>query len=207
MLSDQDDRTFMEERPSPDRFRWSVRTCNGNSPDCEQIASAAALLGREAYFKDDLGFECEILAAAVHSDAERLVYVESRAKEIGQFVDIHIKIHYVDPDGREQSVDIRSYNPYFGCDVGLIEWFDDRLALLIYREKHRTYVYRIGDSWPPEFRKIEDRWQIQDSILSFMGYNEATVRRMHVPSFEVLPEVSVAEAEALGQLPPDPYAG
>ena len=205
-MSDEMNRTFIGGHPNPSKFGWSLRACNSQNPDPEQIVLAASLLGRDPFFEDDTGFECEIIAAAVHPNGKRIVYVESRAKEGAQFVDIAIKIHYVDGDGHDRAVDIESYNPFFGCDVGLIEWFNDEVALLVYREKHWTFVYRIGDKWPPKFKKIEDRWQIKDTVLSYMEYKKDNVHRLSMPSLDTLLEISTTEADSLGQLPPDPYA-
>jgi hypothetical protein len=205
-MSDELDRTFIAGNPNPAKYGWSLRACNGEQPDPNQIAHAARLLQREPFFNDDVGFECEIIAAAVHPDEKRIVYVESRAKEGNQFVDITIKIHYVDADGQDNAIDIESYNPFFGCDVGLIEWFNDQVAIMVYREKHWTFVYRVGDTWPPGFAKIEDRWQIKDDVLSYMAYKADTVRRLTIPSLTSLSGITLAEAESIGQLPPDPYA-
>ncbi|MCA9006518.1 MAG: hypothetical protein KDA70_14700 [Planctomycetaceae bacterium] len=88
------------------------------------------------------------------------MYIESQAKQGKQFVEISIKIHFVNASGRDSVVDIESYNPFFGCDVGRLEWHDENVALLVYREKHWTFIYRIGDQWPPQYAKLADRWQI-----------------------------------------------
>ncbi|MEZ6106519.1 MAG: hypothetical protein R3B96_10485 [Pirellulaceae bacterium] len=138
---------------------------------------------------------------------EAVVYVETRAKDKGRHVDIAIQIHYRDGAGHDHAVDIESYNPFFGCDVALLEWFDDNVAILVYREKHWTFVYRVGDRWPPAFVKIEDRWQIKDAVLSYRAYQADSVNRLSIPSLEPLASVTNAEAESLGQMPPDPYAG
>ena len=85
-------------------------------------------------------------------------------------------------------------------------WTRVGLAILVYREKHWTFAYRVGDKWPPEFTKIEDRWQIKDNVLSYMAYKAEKVQRLTVPSLASMPEITAAEAESLCQLPPDPYA-
>lgn len=184
----------------------SLRASNGNKPAPEAIARAARLLDREPFFTDGKGFEYEIIAAAVHPDGKRIAYVQSRAKPGKKFVDITIKIHYVDTNGRSSAVNIESYNPFFGCDVGMMEWINDDVALLIYSEKHWTFVYRIGDKWPPPFAKIDERWSIENDVLSFMAYKADVVRRLQIPSLEPLADVSVSQAETDGSLPPDPYA-
>lgn len=186
----------------------SLRASNGDAPDPEAIERAATILGRAPFFVDRRGYECELIAAAVQSPSNRMVYVESRAKKRWwtSMVDITIKIHYVDANGKSASVDIESYNPFFGCDVGMMEWINDDVALLIYSEKNWTFVYRIGDTWPPKFAKIDERWGIKDDVLSFMAYNADVVHRLQIPSLEPLADIPVSEAEADGSLPPDPYA-
>ena len=176
--------------------------------DPETIKQVASILGREPFFVDKRGYECELIAAAIHSPTNRVVYVESRAKKRwwSSMVDITIKIHYVDTNGKSSAVDIESYNPFFGCDVAMIEWINDDVALLIYSEKHWTFVYRIGDMWPPQFEKIDERWSIKDDVLSFMAYKADVVERLQIPSLEPLADVPVSEAEADGSLPPNPYA-
>ena len=119
----------------------------------------------------------------------------NRAKESGRFVDVSIKIHYLERDGRTSSVDIESYNPFFGCDVGLLGWVNDEVALLIYTEKHWTFAYRIGDQWPPQSVKIERRWQMADNVLSYMAYKADMVKRLRIPSLEAMVDISVADAE------------
>jgi hypothetical protein len=129
--------------------------------------------------------------------------VESRAKELsGGFVDVSIRIHLVAGPDRDDSVDIESYNPFFGCDVRLLEWID-RAAILIYREKHDTYACTFGDVWPPKFVQIEDRWIVKDGVLGCIGYMEKEVRRLSYPGLDDLEPISVEEAERVGLLPPD----
>ncbi|MCA9198871.1 MAG: hypothetical protein KDJ36_17220 [Hyphomicrobiaceae bacterium] len=206
-MSDSD-RTFIGGNRNPWKYGMSLRASNGDAPDPEAIERAATILGRTPFFVDRRGYECELIAAAVQSPSNRVVYVESRAKKRRwtSMVDITIKIHYVDANGKSASVDIESYNPFFGCDVGMMEWINDDVALLIYSEKHWTFVYRIGDTWPPKFAKIDERWSIKDDVLSFMAYNADVVHRLQIPSLESLADIPVSEAEADGSLPPDPYA-
>lgn len=103
---------------------------------------------------------------------------------------------------RHDSVDIESYNPFFGCDVRLLEWIDGA-AVLIYREKHSTYACQFGDVWPPKFAKIEDRWIKKDGILGCIGYGEERVRRLTFPGLNDIEPISMGEAERVGLLPPD----
>ena len=179
---------------------------SGEAPGPEQISAAAAQLGRPVQFISDDGYQCELISAAVDSETNSIAYVESRARNAGDFVDVTIKTHLRDPSGNEHSCDIESYNPYFGCDVVFLRWIGDA-AILIYNEKHDTYVCRLAMVWPPSFIEIEDRWMINDSILSYIGYKEKHVRRMTFPQLEEMESLSLADAERDGCLPSDPYAG
>src|SRR5262245_38413773 len=99
------DRVFFGGRANPWKYGGiPLRLTSGTVPSPEAIVRAAALLEREPSFVDAYGFECEILAAAVHRDGRRIVYVKSRAKEREKFVDITIKIHYLDAAGKTSAV-------------------------------------------------------------------------------------------------------
>jgi len=198
------DRTFIGGRANPEKYARPLRFTSGDYPDQEAIARAAVRLNREPFFVDNEGYERELIAAAVHPDGIRIVYVESRARECGQFVDIKITINYVDSNGGTSSIDIESYNPFFGCDVGFLRWVNDNVAVLIYTEKHWTFAYRIGDRWPPEFVKIEEIWKIKDDVLSYMAYKADVVKRIRIPSLEKMADISVMEAERDGTLPREP---
>ncbi len=197
-------RTFIHGNRNPERYGFSVRSPCGEHPDTTAILKAASILGREPFYIDERGYECDIFAAAIHPDGDRLAYVESRAKKRWwtPMVYIAIKIHLHDSAGKASSVDIKSYNPFFGCDVGYFDWIGDT-AVLIYQEKHETYACAFGTNWPPTFITIEDRWMVKDSILAYIGYEMDVVQRLAVPDLSQLDSISVHDAEQKGQMPPD----
>lgn len=201
-MSDSE-RCFIGGIPNPEKLGFfSLRWSSGEDPDPTAIAAAAAILGREEFVVDDRGYQCEIIGAAVAPDSKRVAYVESRAKDKGRKVDISIKVHLHEPDGKHLKKDIESYNPFFGCDVRFFKWFDSAVVL-IYREKHWTFACRFGDLWPPRFVKIEDSWVIKEGILNYIGYKENTLKRLAVPTLEELAPMSRREAAAIGVLPPE----
>ena len=175
--------------------------------DEDGVAHAVEFLGRSRLMMDSRGYRCRLLGAAYNANQSCLCYVESKDKKRWwtQMVDVSIKIHLVDGSGRQQSIDIESYNPYFGCVIEFFRWISDT-AFLIYHEKHRTYVVRVNSEWPPKFQQIDHRWVINGDILSFGGHNGVFVSELSLPSLSVLPNVSISEAERLGRLPPDPDA-
>lgn len=206
---DESNRTFIRGNRNPERYGFSIRVSCGSQPDPGRIERAAVLLGREPFYVDQHGFECELLDAAIDAATNRIAYVESRAKENlrkgSSTVDISIKIHLRDVDGNDKSTDIKSYNPFFGCDVGFFEWVDDT-AILIYTEKHDTYVCAFGSKWPPRFVEIEERWIINDRMLGYIGYKQDTVQRLSIPDLVPQESLTTTDAEQQGLLPVDPYA-
>jgi hypothetical protein len=74
--------------------------------------------------------------------------------------------------------------------------------VLIYREKHDTYVCRVGPGETPFFRKIADDWVINDRILGYRGWRETSVSRLSLPTLLPLEPISEDEASAQSVLPP-----
>lgn len=208
---DDIDRLFIKGRQNPGKFGIPLRFSSGQPPDPERLEAVAQLLGRPVTYVDMDGFECEIIGAAIQNLGE-IAYVESRAKDVGHNVhaenqreiDIKIRVHLVRVSGHHESIDIESYNPFFGCDVRFLEWVGPT-AVLIYREKHWTFTCRFGDVWPPRFAKIEDRWIISGSVLAYTGYKEEIVRRLSFPELAELAPLTLEEAKRAGLIPKKTY--
>jgi hypothetical protein len=196
---DDVNRLFAGGRGNPAKFGRPIRFSAGEEPDLQQLEDAVRSLGRPVFFVDADGYEREIIGAALNASGD-IAYVESRAKDVGGHVDISIRVHLVKSGGRHESVDIESYNPYFGCDVRFFDWIDTS-AILIYREKHWTFACRFGDIWPPKFVKIEDDWAIDKSILNYIGYKETMIRRVNLPGLDVLDPIPASEAAKTGLAP------
>lgn len=171
------------------------------APDDEQIAKAAQQFGEPVRFVDSKGYECEICGAAVDNGGGYAAFVRCRAKEGRDgHVDIEFRIHLLAPDGSCESWPIITYNPYFGCDVGFMKWMDNA-CVLIYREKHRTYAWRIAPNIPPKALEIEDDWIVRDDTLAFLPYEGELVMRLKLPELTALDSIPVAEALATGWHP------
>ena len=160
------------------------------------------MMGRAVQFVDSEGFEQEVIAATpVRSDGA-LAYVTTSAKDVGQGgIDIDIRFHLRDAQGREVSASIESYNPYFGCDVRYLEWMGQS-AVLIYREKHNTYVAACDGTASPQYFKIADAWILNGDVLGYWKYKATEVQRIKLPSLEPLEAISEAVAIASGVCPP-----
>jgi hypothetical protein len=174
----------------------------GADPDPVRIEAVAAALGRPRRFVAADGYEHEIVAAA-RPMRDALAYVECRSRQVrADYLDINYHLRVRGPGGSEARWPIESYNPYFGCDVQFLEWYG-AAALVIYREKHNTYVCRFGLGAGAAFKVIEDRWVLDGPHLGYRRYGETVVRRVSVPGLADLPPLSVEEAAAWDLVPPE----
>ena len=114
-------------RNHPRRFGLTIRQCSGNDPNLDDVVRAAQALHRDPYITDHDGYDCDILAAAVHPDGLQFTYLEQRSKPDPRAVDVTIKIHHVINGGGDLSEDIESYNPYFGCNIRYLQWHGDKV--------------------------------------------------------------------------------
>ncbi len=201
------DRQLIRGNRNPSKYGFSLRASSGTFPDQSAIETAAPLLGRAPFFIDEHGYECELIGATVHPSSGSIAYVESRSRKLklSSIVDVSIKVHLQNSNGRNQSTNIKYYNPFFGCDIDFFQWIGD-VALLIYTEKHDTYICAIGSTWPPEFIEIEDRWIIHGETLAYIGYKQDAVKRILIPDLIQLEPMSISDAKSLELLPDDPYA-
>ena len=144
-MSESSERLFSGGQPNPSMAGIPIRgPLSGVEPMSDRIAAAAKLLARPIQYFDSQGTEQEIIAATPIRGDGALAYVATSAKDVGSQVDISIRFHVRDAQSQETFADIESYNPYFGCDVRHLEWMGDA-AVLIYREKHNTYVAVCSD--------------------------------------------------------------
>jgi hypothetical protein len=173
-----------------------------------QAAIAAALLRRQPLITDEQEYDCDIFAAAGTISGD-LAYLESRAKDVGpsrygdfgRHIDVSIKVHLIQA-GEHRSADIKSYNPYFGCDVHVFDWFRSR-AILIYTEKHGAYACAFGDVWPPMFKELGWQWVQRGDEVLYRHYQRPTISRLALPSLADLEPIAIEEAAKQGLLPAD----
>jgi len=142
----------------------NLRQCSGGYPDAKSIKDVSSRLGTGIYFTDSQGYECDILAGALCTHDARFSYVLQRSKPDSMPVEVTIQIHLRDLE-TNKSCNIKTYNPFFGANIRYFAWHGDT-AILIYREKHRTYAVKFGSVWPPIFLEIGDRWVIDHDKLT-----------------------------------------
>ncbi|PCC71214.1 hypothetical protein SAMN02745121_04822 [Nannocystis exedens] len=165
------------------------------------IAAVCARLGveREWLTKDD--FIHAIVGGAV--EGERVAWVEKVEKDDGGWVDVDyfLRMRVGETQIRERVVD--TYNPYFGCEIGHLRWWDDAVVM-VYREKHRTIACRLGLAGAPALRVVGDGWTVLDEVLICESRARGLVERLHLPALRPtapLPAELADRSMAMGACP------
>ncbi len=131
----------------------------------EQVAAIAAACARlgvaDEWIAED-GYEHAIVGAAV--EGSRVAWVERRSRMDGGYEDIDYYLRARVGDERVLEWIVDTYNPYFGCDVGFMRWFGERVAI-VYREKHDTIVAVVDRADGARLREIDDRWRVAGDLV------------------------------------------
>lgn len=155
-----------------------------SAADVHPDFDSAVKMAREFFvankcFVDDEDYEWTIQALAIDEQEKRLAWVEWRFKQgrgEREYHNYYLKARQ--STGEYRRWEIETYNPYFGCDVKLLEWIENAV-LLIYEDKHDTYVARL-DKDGIERIEISPDWKIADSIL----IDEINEQRFNLQTFE-----------------------
>ena len=179
--------------PDPGLAGRSLRWAFDPWPPSPWVKAAAWYLGRDVRHVDMYGFQREIIAATQPVEGCLLAYVESRARQNrGGSVEVAFYLLIRDLDRSVCGTELESYNPFFGCEVGYLEWCGE-WVVLIYREKHRTYVCRVGMGGPATFAAIGNTWKVEGEVITHRSEEGATVRRLTLPGLNELPPSSSGE--------------
>lgn len=186
---------WLYTRGVPDRnlaglsLRWALLPY----PPSPWVLAAAQHLGRDVRHVDMYGFQREIIAATEPTAGRPLAYVESQAREkYPGGVEVYFYLIIRETDGAVRGTELESYNPFFGCEVGYLEWCQDCI-ILIYREKHRTYVCRVDPKNRTAFVAIGDDWVVEAEVISHRFALDPTVRRLALPNLNDLPPMTNRE--------------
>ena len=63
--------------------------CAGSDPDPNRVEEAAKVLGRSVRFIDEEGYQVEMFAASFNSQTGVIAYVESRARQLSDMIDVN----------------------------------------------------------------------------------------------------------------------
>ncbi len=197
----EDEPLFRGGIPNPGLAGRSIHyPLSGSDPDPDRISEAARRLGRPIIYRDDDGYEHEIVSATPVGPNGELAYVECASKQLKKFVAVNFKFVVREASGKELESDIKSYNPFFGCDVRFLEW-SGNTAILIYKEKHSTYIANGTSKEPARYVAIADQWVISGSEIGYWRYKEHHVRRLQLPELAELEPLSEADAVAKNVCP------
>jgi len=100
--------------PNPGLFGRSIRSqLSGSDPDQYRLAEVARHLHKPIIYRDDDGYELEIVAATPFGPDGGVAYVVCSSKQLKKYVDVNFKFLVRDAAGTESESDIKSYNPFF----------------------------------------------------------------------------------------------
>lgn len=170
-----------KDLPEEKRLGFFSETWSSVTPDFAAAAQKAGeLFTAKKWFIDEDDYEWMILAQAVDQERNRLAWVEWRFKQGSgerEYHNYYLKARSA--AGEYWRWEIETYNPYFGCDVKLLEWLETS-ALLIYKDKHDTYAARLNDAGAKRMQ-ISPEWKIADSIL----IDDGNSQKIDLETFEV----------------------
>jgi hypothetical protein len=169
----------------------------------ESIRTVSELLKSPVRHVDEIGYEHEITAGAVHPAIKAIASVHRKSKTLERgFVDIEFRLK-AQVDGRSV-IDwvVETYNPYFGCDVRYMAWHD-RWIVMIYREKHHTYACSHSSTGESQLVQLRDEWLVTDNQIICRSMEPDFVDRFGLPDLHGVPPISAEVARQEGVLPPD----
>lgn len=134
----------------------------------EAIEMVAARLNRKPRERDAHGYETELIAAVCNPEQTQYAWVEYRFRELETTVDIQFYLREVKDGNLVTDWIIETYNPFFGCQVQYLAWYEDRIVV-IYLEKHHVYMARLRQGKLIQRLKINHEWQICDGVLLALG--------------------------------------
>lgn len=95
----------------------------------------------------------------------------------------------------------KTQHPGHGCDIYLIEWFEDSL-IVIYHEKHNVVISSVKDKNITTFEFYGDQLSRRDNVLYFKEYDQKdTVGILKIPEISELESISLEEAVKNNTLP------
>lgn len=170
----------------------------GAGPETRDVADIAGHLGRAVTFIDEDGFENDIIAGAIADEGRKMAWVDSRCKDNGGAVDITFTLRARVGDRPVIDWEVDTYNPYFGCDVQHIGWWDETVVV-IYSEKHHTVLAALTEGQLPLVRFIGDQWELREDRVYCRSKVPGLLDVIEVPTLKPrapLPEDMLAEVGA-----------
>ena len=152
-------------------------------------------LGTDKEFSDQNNYLHEILAMAIKGDI--VCVIESKEKQIKDLLDISIKCKIITNTDVIKEKDIESYNPFFGCEVHFIEWFEDSV-IFVYSEKHNTYIGKYKTGSDIVFQNIGRNWKNSKNLFAFYKWNDEHIYVVDIPELDIIGKISKNNAKEIG---------
>lgn len=177
--------------------------CGRSAEDADEaICRVSQAIQQPIRYTDSQFYLHDITAGAIHPNKSWVAWVENTYKKLSDHVDTDFWLKIRDENGKTSEWTIETYNPFFGCRVGYMAWHNDRIVL-IYREKHDTYVCSRDLNGGKFQEAIADEWLVADNQVYFRSDKPDLVERFKLPELQRLEPISADEARAMEVLPLD----
>ena len=93
-----------------------------------------------------------------------------------------------------------TYNPVFGCDCHLIEWYEGYL-IFVYQEKHDVYICILRDKTVSHFNFHGDQILRNKDLFYFKKFRSDKISCIKIPELIELAQISRELADIQGFLP------
>lgn len=156
--------------------------------------------GRVAWIEEEVYGSEEVDQPALVNDPETGELVETTYRETWVHSSIHLRAanggqeHLLGKDLDDKpavGLDVPSYNPYFGCHVGFMEWRGDVLVTL-YHEKHETIAWAVPLHGEPSLVTITSAAVVRGDELYFQGEEPGILIGLSLPDFSPLVPIPTA---------------
>lgn len=170
------------DMPEVNRLGFFTTSSLDLEPDYEAvIAMLRRLAEADEPYTDEDGYEWDLIDSTVDEENRRLAWVEWREKERGRIVDDGYYLKARDHTGALLMWEIETYNPYFGCSVKFLKWMEDAV-ILIYEDKHDTFVARLKKEAETKRVELSDDWQVNGRMLTYRKQDETV--QLQLPSLD-----------------------
>ena len=158
--------------------------------------------GRVAWIEEVVHGSEEVDQPYMTDDAETGKWVERTYRETWVHSNLVLRAAKAGKELRfaaESRVEVPTYNPYFGCEVGRMLWMGDAVVTL-YREKHETIVWVVPLEGEPRLVTVTSSAVVHGTDLYFQGREPGILLGVSLPDLRPLvpiPTVTTVDGASL----------